>query len=108
MSSGMFKQHNDWLTKARGFRFFFAAGTLPSPRNQEVLNRLKALREEKGWKIGLSLSGVGQSKTLAKALQTGPLTWKNGETRACKMGHTMAYLSNGLSQSEVHQLGGNL
>eukprot|EP00435_Cladocopium_sp_Y103_P044255 s149_g12.t1 len=39
--------------------------------NQEVLNRLKALREEKGWKIGLSLSGVGQSKTLAKALQTG-------------------------------------
>lgn len=39
--------------------------------NQEVLNRLKALREEKGWKIGLSLSGVGQSKALAKALQTG-------------------------------------
>ena len=45
-----------------------------------MLNRLKALREEKGWKIGLSLSGVGQSKALAKALQTGPLDMENGET----------------------------
>lgn len=40
-------------------------------RNEDVLKRLQALRDEKGWKIGLSLSGVGQSKTLTKALQTG-------------------------------------
>eukprot|EP00438_Fugacium_kawagutii_P013619 Skav205616 [mRNA] locus=scaffold1292:214118:223221:+ [translate_table: standard] len=39
--------------------------------NEDVLKRLQALRDEKGWKIGLSLSGVGQSKTLTKALQTG-------------------------------------
>lgn len=37
----------------------------------EVLEKLKTLREERGWKVGLSLSGVGQTKTLEKALKTG-------------------------------------
>ena len=32
--------------------------------NQEVLQKLRQLREQRGWKVGLSLSGVGQSKTL--------------------------------------------
>ena len=40
-------------------------------RNVEVLEKLKTLREERGWKVGLSLSGVGQTKTLEKALKTG-------------------------------------
>ena len=39
--------------------------------NEDVLKRLQSLREDKGWRIGLSLSGVGQSKTLQKALETG-------------------------------------
>ena len=29
------------------------------------------MREERGWRLGLSLSGVGQSKTLRKALELG-------------------------------------
>jgi len=39
--------------------------------NVEVLEKLKTLREERGWKVGLSLSGVGQTQTLEKALKTG-------------------------------------
>ena len=38
--------------------------------NAEVLARLRSLREENGWRIGLSLSGVGQAATLKKALAT--------------------------------------
>ena len=45
----------------------------PVTRNMEVLEKLKTLREERGWKVGLSLSGVGQTKTLEKALKTGLL-----------------------------------
>lgn len=36
-----------------------------------VLAQLKTLREERGWRIGLSLSGVKQADTLKKALETG-------------------------------------
>lgn len=44
------------------------SGVLDDPA---VLDRLVELKQEKGWRIGLSLSGVKQAETLDKALQTG-------------------------------------
>jgi len=44
------------------------SGVLDDPA---VLERLRSLREERGWRIGLSLSGVKQGETLDKALDTG-------------------------------------
>ena len=39
--------------------------------NAEVLEKLRELRAERGWRVGLSLSGVAQAETLDKALATG-------------------------------------
>jgi len=39
--------------------------------NAAVLDKLKEVRKEKGWKVGLSLSGPMQADTLEKAMQTG-------------------------------------
>ena len=39
--------------------------------NSEVLEKLQELRRERGWRVGLSLSGVGQADTLDRALALG-------------------------------------
>ncbi|CAE7246678.1 yqkF [Symbiodinium sp. KB8] len=38
--------------------------------NADVLEKLRELRTERGWRVGLSLSGVGQADTLDKAIAT--------------------------------------
>jgi len=37
--------------------------------NAEVLAKLERLKHERGWRVGLTLSGTGQAATLAKAMQ---------------------------------------
>ena len=39
--------------------------------NAEVLDQLREFRTARGWRVGLSLSGVGQGDTLDRALATG-------------------------------------